>query len=103
MKLPRLSLRDLFWLVLVALSAALKTLLGVSQTNWEVRRNPFDWATMTGTLSLVSETPGKYEAALAQTGVSPPPITIWSPEEVEDLLAMEGDLVTMDGDSLRWG
>lgn len=50
-----------------------------------VLRKTFDPTSMTGTMTLLTETAGKHALALALTGTEPPPITITPPEELDQV------------------
>lgn len=52
-----------------------------------VLRRTFDPSTMTGSLTVVTETASKHALALALVGTEPPPITITPPEELDGVVA----------------
>lgn len=58
-----------------------------------ILRRTFDPTTMTGSLTLMTETAGKHALALALTGTAPPPITITPPEEIDGVV---GGSITAD-------
>lgn len=76
---------------LLTLDEALMEDHGLEIPDALVLRKTFDPSTMTGTLTLVTETAGKHAAALALTGTEPPPITITPPEDVDDVATPDED------------
>ncbi|MES2173840.1 MAG: hypothetical protein V4523_07820 [Pseudomonadota bacterium] len=50
-----------------------------------IQDRSIDPATMVVTLTLMEETPGKHETVLALTGTAPPPPTLVSPEDRDDI------------------
>jgi hypothetical protein len=82
---------------------------GLDAVDCVILNRTIDPATMTVSLSLVTENPDKHDYALAQTGSAPPAITISGPDETDDVagadpaaasVAIRGAYIKVAGDLL---